>query len=116
MAGTVTPAALPLHGRPLDLIVFMGVGIVPGHIDGSGGMVIDQRLQQVSNFTPPLMPSEEDDRLPGVVIDRANPVVFRRLTGGENAYLLAFGTPERFERRQPRDVELVRVVEGIARR
>ena len=99
-----------------DLIVFMGVGIVPGHIDGSGGMVVHQGLQQFGDFAASLVASEEDDRLSGMVIDRANPVVFRRLPRSENAYLLAFGAPERFERRQPRDVELVRVVEGIARR
>ena len=100
----------------LNVIVFMGVSIIPGHVDRPGRVVVQQGLEQFGDFAPPLVPPEEHHGFAGMVVDRANAVVFGRLGRGGDHHLLAFRTPQRFERRQPTDIEFVRVVEDIARR
>lgn len=100
----------------LDVVVLMRVGIVPSHVDRPRGVLVQQGLEQLGDFAPPLVAPHQDHRLAHVVIDRPNAIVFGRLGRGGDHHLLPFRTPQRLARREPTDVELVRVVEDIARR
>ena len=60
---------------PFDFIILMGVGIVPGDVDGSRRMLVHQRLQQFGNLSSPLVALHQDDRFSRMIIDRADPVM-----------------------------------------
>lgn len=103
----------PAHDG-FDLIVFMRIGVIPGHIEGARRMLVDQRLQQFGDFSAALAPPKQDDRLAGMVIDSAQAITPIRLPGCRDHHLLAFRAPESTQGGQPTDIELVRVVEHIA--
>src|SRR5215217_1697526 len=99
----------------LDLVVLMGVGVVPGYIHGARRMLLQQRLQQFGDLTPALTPTDEDHRLAGMVVDRSDAVALFGLGWRLDHHLLALRSPHRLEGGHPAQVELVGVVEDLSR-
>ena len=99
----------------LDLVVFMGLGIVPGDVDRLMSMLGEQRRQELGDLTPPLVRPGHDHGLTRVPVDGAQPIAPRRLHGCGDHHPLAFGAPQRPQGRVPADVELISVVEDHAR-
>jgi hypothetical protein len=94
-------------------IVCMGAGIVPGHVDRLGGVLIQQGLQQLGYLPPALPASEEHHRLPGMVIDGPDTIVFSGLSWCGDHDLLAFGTPHGPQGGQPTEVEFIGVIKDF---
>src|SRR5258708_20148299 len=78
-------------------------------------MLVEQRLQQLGDRAPSLVAPHEHHRLPRVVVERANAIVFGRLGRGVHHHLLARWTPPGTPRRQPTHVALVGVGEDRVR-
>ena len=79
------------HG--LDVRVLMCGRMIPGHIDRLLGMLLEQGLEPFGALLAPFMAPEEYHRLPGMIIDGTNAIVFGRLSWGRNHHLLAFRAP-----------------------
>src|SRR5918993_2728933 len=101
------------HG--LDLLVLVGAGVVPGDVDGPTGVPGQELLQKLGHLAPPLAPARDDDSLAAVPVDRAQAVAPGWLRGGGDHHLPPDEAPHGPDRRVPADVELVGVVEGLAR-
>jgi len=96
-----------------NLVIFMGIGIIPSHIDSSRWMLIDQGLKEFGNLSAAFATTKQDQTFAGMVVDGAYPIVFRGLSRCADHDLLAHWTPHRPQGRQPAHIELVGVVEHI---
>jgi hypothetical protein len=67
------PTRRPTHHR-LDLVVLVGVGIIPSHLDTTRRMLLQQCFEQLGSLPPALAATEQDHRLAGVVVDRPDAV------------------------------------------
>src|SRR3712207_1420030 len=80
-------------------------------------MLFQKRLQQFGDLTPALMPTDEDHRLAGLVVDRSDAVALFGLSGRLDHHLLALWAPhglDGLEGGHPAQVELVGVVEDFS--
>jgi len=66
----------------LDVIIEMGVGIIPGDVDGAGRMAVDQSLQQLGHFPAPCAAAEQHDGFARRVIAGAQTIALVRLAWG----------------------------------
>ena len=98
-----------------DLIVFVGIGVVPGHVDDARRMLLQQRFEQLGDLGATLTPADQDDRLASMVVHRPDAVALFGLGGRRDYHLLALRTPHGLEGGHPAQVELVGVVEVISR-
>src|SRR5260221_13214240 len=55
------------------LIIFMHTGIVPGHIDRSRRILLDQGFKQLSNLLPPLPSVEQHHDFSRVAVGPSHP-------------------------------------------
>ena len=78
-------------------------------------MFLEQRFEQLSDLGAALASTDEDDRLAGVVVHRAYAVALSGLGWRWDHHLPPFRAPHRLEGGHPAQVELVGVVEDIAR-
>jgi hypothetical protein len=85
----------------LDLVVLMGVGVVPGHVDSACRMLLQQCFQQLGDLTPAFAATNENNRLPGMVVDRSDAVALFGLSGRLDHYLLAHRAPHSLEGGHP---------------
>src|SRR5713101_79181 len=97
-----------------NLIIFMGVGIVPGDVDCSGRVLVHQSLQQFGHFTTALSSLEQNDGFTRVIIHGTQPVSTVRLTWGGDHHLFTFGAPQCPQGRQPTDIEFIGIIEYVA--
>gem|GEM_PF-3564461 len=67
-------ACCRLHHR-IHFLIFMGIGIVPGHVDRPGGMFLHQGRKQLSHFLTSLVTLELHDGFASEIIDGSNPVI-----------------------------------------
>lgn len=97
------------------LVILMGCGVVPGHIDGPSGMLLYQCLQQLRNLLSPFAELELHHRFAGVVVDGSDPIIPVWLRGRRDLYLLALGTPHRSQRGKPAHIELIGIIKHVTR-
>jgi hypothetical protein len=105
-------------GRGTDdrfaLIISRGIRLIPGHIDGARGMLVDQGLHQFGDLPAPFAAAEEHDGVAGVVVDGAQALPLVWLPwGGDHAWL-APRAPQGTQGGQPADVDFVGIVEHLA--
>jgi hypothetical protein len=93
------------HG--LDGIIEMGIGVVPGHIDGAGGVVVDSNRQSFGDLAATCAAPAPYDRLARIVIDGAQAVPLRGLTRRGDHDLWPSRTPHRPQCGQPTHVTCV---------
>ena len=62
------------HDR-LDFVILVGRGVVPGHIDRPGGMLVQERLQYFGDLTSAFVEPEEDDGFSRVIVHLPNAIV-----------------------------------------
>ena len=99
------------HG--LDLVILVGVGVVPGDIDGATRMPLEEGLQQLGGLAAALVPACDDDALARAPVDRAEAIAPGWLGRRGDHHLPPLGAPERPECWEPADIELVGVVEDL---
>jgi hypothetical protein len=97
-----------------DLILTMGAGILPGAIDGAGGMFVDQGLPQLGDLTTTFAAPEQHNGFTRIVVDSAQAIPFIRLTGGGHHHVLALRAPHGAEGWQPTHVTFVGVIKDLA--
>jgi hypothetical protein len=64
-----------------DLIISMGIGMIPRHRDNARGMLVDQGLQPFGDLPATCAAAEEHDGFAGVVVDGAQAIPRVRLPG-----------------------------------
>jgi hypothetical protein len=97
-----------------DLIIEMGIGVIPGHIDGTSGVFVDYGLQQFGDLPATFAAPEQDDRFARVVIDGTQAIPFCGLTRRGDHDLLPLRAPHRPQCGHPTDVEFVGIVERVS--
>jgi hypothetical protein len=80
-AGKVAPSGQPLRaGDRLDLVVLVGVGVVPGHVDGARRVLLKQRSQQFGCISRPRLRLRMRTTA-GVAVERPDAVALGGLGG-----------------------------------
>jgi hypothetical protein len=85
----------------------MGVGLIPGDIDGAGGMFVDQGLQPFGDLPATFAVPEQHPGFARMVVDGAQAIPFIRLTGRGHHDVLTPRAPHGAQGRQPTDIECV---------
>ena len=96
-----------------NLIIRMGIGMIPRHIDGARGMPVDQGLQQFGDLLAPLAAAEQHDGFDCMIVDGAQPIALVRLPWGRNHDLLTSRTPQGAQGGQPTEIEFVSIVKHL---
>jgi hypothetical protein len=94
----------------------MRPGILPGDLDGPGGVFVQERFQQLGDRFATLVALQEDHGFPGVLVDGADAVGLGRLGRGRDHHVLPLGAPHGPERREPPQGALVGVGAVVAGR
>src|SRR5260221_12100117 len=92
----------------------MGPRIIPSDEDGPHGVFLHEDLQQLSDLLAALVPLEEDNGFPGVLVDGSDAVVLGRLRWCRDHYLLSLGAPHGPQRGEPTEIELISIIEHIS--
>jgi hypothetical protein len=101
------------HG--LDLLILVGAGIVPGHVNGLVRVLGQQGLQEFRDFAPTFTAAGDDHGLAGVPVDHPQTIPARGLGRRRDYDLLADRAPQGAQGRMPADVEFVGIVEDLTR-
>jgi len=105
-------ACRSLHHR-IHFLIFMGIGIVPGHVNRFRWMFFHQRGKQLCNLLTPFVRLKLNKRFACVIVDSSNAIVSCLLTGCWDHHLLPFGAPHRSQGRKPTDVELIGIIKDF---
>lgn len=92
----------------------MRISVVPGHVNRLGWMLVQQRLQQLSNLYTPLATPENDDRFSRMVVDCPNAIRLLRLPGSWDHDLLTLGAQHRTQGGEPTEIELICVIKHLS--
>src|SRR5260370_7788931 len=85
------PCRCPYHR--FYLIILMHTGVVPGHIDGSCRMLLDQGFQHLRNLLATLAALELHHAFSRMIVHGPNPIVFVWLPWRRDHHLLPFTAP-----------------------
>jgi hypothetical protein len=96
------------------LIVLMRIGIIPGDIDRSGGMLLHESFKEMGHLLATLVLLELHHRFARVIIHGSNAIIGLLLTWRLDHHLLAFGTPHGPQRGQPTQIELIGIVKHLS--
>ncbi len=92
----------------------MGSSLVPGAIDGSRPVFIEQPLPSFGNFAAALVAAKEDLGFGGVVVDGADAGVLGWLTGRRDHDRLSLRPPHSVQGREATDVEFSRIIKVVS--
>ncbi len=88
----------------------MGIGVVPGHVNGLDWMPDQKLLKELGNLFASFSFTNNYHRFPGMIIDRPDAEPFVGLSRRWNHYLLTNGTPHGFQGGLPTHIKLISVV------
>jgi hypothetical protein len=112
VGGPIEPPEPPRCGsydRP-HRIITLGVGVIPGDLDGPGRMPIDHGLPPFGDFPATFAAAEEPHGCTRMIVDGAQAIPLVRLPWGGKHELLAPRAPPRAPGGPPADVQFVRIV------
>jgi hypothetical protein len=71
----IEPGPPPCRGTDdrVDRRIGMGIRVLPGHIEGTHGMLVDEGLQQVGDLLAPFTATEAHDGVAGVALTALRP-------------------------------------------
>jgi hypothetical protein len=109
--GQLQQAQPPCRGvdHGLDCIIELGVSMIPGHLDGPGGMVVDHGLQPFGDLLATFAASEQHDGFARIIIDGAQTRALVRLPWGGDHDVLTSRTSQGAQGGQPADMACVRI-------
>ena len=107
----VEPHQPPCRGADdgLDVLIEMGVGMIPGDIDGAGRMAVDPRTQKLGHLPAPPAAAAQYHGFARLGVDGAQPIPLLRLAWGENRDVLTPRAPHGAQGGQPADMACVRL-------
>jgi hypothetical protein len=120
----VEPGAVGRHveshqppGRGADhgfaCMIIMGVRVIPGHLDGACGVLVDQGLRPCGDLAAPCAAAEQPHGFARLVVDGAQTLPLGRLPWGGKHDLLALWAPQRAQRGHPPEMAVVGVVKDL---
>jgi len=93
------------------LIILMGTGIIHRDKDGASRMLVNQSLQQLSDFLATLATPKQHHGFTSMIVHGPQTIAFVRLTRRGDHHLLTLGAPHGTQGRQPTDIEFVQIIE-----